>query len=242
MPDPLRNKRVLVLRPAAAGTRLADLLRDSGAVPVSIPAIEIVASDPAAVDDAIRNAGRFGWAVFTSATGARLVVRRAGGRLPFARIVAIGPATAAEIEAADATVGFIPSAYTTERLADELPGPACDVVVFRARAADDRLDVRLRDRGFGVTRVDAYDTRPVAGNQIADALAAGVDAVVLTAASIAAAIPDEVPARTLVCCIGPATAAACRARGIRVDVEAVHHTMDGIVGTLAREFERQDLQ
>lgn len=240
MSDPLRAKRVLVLRPAASGEGLADLLRMRGAEPVSIPSIEIVPCDPEPIDRALAGADGSGWAVFTSATGARLVASRASGRLPFTRIAAIGSATAAAIEATGARVAFMPSAYTTERLADELPGPACDVVVFRARVADVRLDTRLRERGFRVTRVDAYDTRPIARERVAHALASGMDAVVLTAASIAAAIPQDLPARTLVCCIGPATAAACRQRQIRVDVEATVHTMDGVVGALSRAFATQE--
>jgi uroporphyrinogen III methyltransferase / synthase len=235
MLDPLRDRRVLVLRPASAGERLSDLLRARGAEPVNIPAIEIVPTDPSAIDRALAESDRFGWAVFTSATGARLVAQRTTGPLPFARIAAIGTATATAIEATNAAVAFMPSAYTTERLADELPGPACDVVVFRARVADDRLDTRLRERAFDVTRVDAYDTRPIAGERVAHALD-GVDAVVLTAASIAFAVPADIPPRTLVCCIGPATATAARRRGIRVDIEAAEHTMDGVISALADAF------
>lgn len=242
MADPLRGKRILILRPAVAGERLADLLRMRGAEPVSVPAIELVPADAEPVDRALARADRFGWAIFTSATGARLVAARAHGPLPFTRIAAIGSGTAEQLARTGAAVAFTPSAYTTERLAEELPGPPCEVAVFRARAADDRLDRRLRERGFAVTRIDVYDTVPVAGEQVAEVLAAGVDAVVLTAASIAVAIPDAVPAGSLVCCIGPATAAACRARGMRVDVEATEHTMEGIVGALADAFERQALR
>ena len=232
MPDSLRGARVLVLRPEGQEEALADMLRARGADPVWVPAVSITPLDPAPIDEALARAGSFAWAIFTSANGVRLVAAR--GPLAFPRIAAIGPGTARALRDAGVGVDHMPRTYTTEGLAGELPGPPCAIVAFRAAAADTRMDDSLRARGFELTRVNVYDTEPLNGDAIAAAVDLGIDAVVLTSASIARAFASAtaVPDATRVCAIGPATAAACTETGLRVDVTADEHTTQGLIDAL----------
>jgi uroporphyrinogen III methyltransferase/synthase len=177
-------------------------------------------------------------------------------------IGAIGPATEQALERAGIAVDWVPSRFTTEALAAELP-PVSErpgrrgmgsVCVFRADVAGPELDELLSARGFELHRVDAYRTVPTGSERIAAALASGVDAVAFTSASIARAFAEaasehasadgsSAPHRgaapggggplPLVCCIGPATARACRAAGLPVDCEAAEHTIPGLVRAIA---------
>ncbi|TMF06611.1 MAG: uroporphyrinogen-III C-methyltransferase, partial [Chloroflexi bacterium] len=72
---PLFGKRVLITRTRRQASTLARLLAAEGAIPIELPAIEIEpAADEAAIGAAIDGllAGRYGWAVFTSANAVEL--------------------------------------------------------------------------------------------------------------------------------------------------------------------------
>lgn len=234
----LAGRRILVLRPAGQDADLADELRLLGATPVVVPALRILPpADWSAVDAVVERP--FDWLLFTSANGARL----AGSRLragvpPGCRIGAIGPATARALESVGIGVDWMPTRYTTAALTDELPGPPARVCLLRADIAGPELDEGLRRRGFDVERVDAYRTEEADPEPIRRALEEKVDAVALTSASIvralvAAAGPLPLPGAPLVCCIGPATAEACRSAGLDVDCEAEEHTVPGLVAAIA---------
>ena len=118
--------------------------------------------------------------------------------------------------------------------------------------AGPELDDALAARGFEVDRVDAYRTIATGGDEIAAALASGIDAVAFTSASIVRAFAEacseeQFPQRPagaygsrppLVCCIGPATAQACATAGLRVDCEATEHTIPGLVRAIAGRLDQ----
>ena len=254
----LRGRRVLVLRPEAQADDLAGALRAEGATPVVVPAIRIEPLlDRTALDGALDRAGSYDWLLFTSVNGVAAVTGRMAERGigPGAladgggRVGAIGPATRRALERAGVTVDWVPTRFTTEALAGELPriagrrGPAGSVCVFRADVAGPELDMALSARGFDLERVDAYRTIPAGGDRIAAALASGVDAVAFTSASIVRAFVEacsEEPARAgprpLLCCIGPSTAQACTAAGLPVDCEATVHTIPGLVDAMVERL------
>lgn len=237
MADGLGGKRVLVLRPAGQAAALVTLLERHGATAIAVPAIEI--APPERWDEIDAALARpFDVGVFTSVNGVAVVLGRAeqtGAELRARTVVAIGPATAAALRAHGVGVDLIPNAYTTEAVAETLPGPGGSVCLFRADLADERLDQRLRARGFVVTRVQAYRTLRTDPRPIADALC-DVDAVVLTSASIArafaAAATPAARGAVRVVAIGPVTAAAAAEAGLEVHAQAREHTVGGILETL----------
>jgi uroporphyrinogen-III synthase len=246
---PLAGRSILVLRPAGQGADLAGALEALGATAVVVPAVAILPPDDwSSVDDALARLGTFDWVVFTSANGARLAGERlASGTAPFVppscRVAAIGPATADTLEDLGIRVDWMPSRYTTESLAGELPDPPGRVCLLRADIAGPELDDGLRTRGFELERVDAYRTEAADPAAIRDALRRGIDAVALTSASIArslvaAAGGVPLPGAPLVCCIGPATAKQCRAMGLPVDCEAAEYTVGGLVAAIEARLGR----
>jgi uroporphyrinogen III methyltransferase/synthase len=134
------------------------------------------------------------------------------------------------------TVDWMPSAYTSLALADELPGPASKVLLIRAEVAPTQMEDVLRHRGFSVERVNAYRTEPTGAPGLVEILPT-VDAVAFTSAWIVrcfaeAAGESLADLKATAASIGPATSAACRQLGIRVDVEAPEHTLAGLVTAL----------
>lgn len=216
---------------------LARSLAAEGASAVIVPAIRILPPDDwQAIEATLQRS--HGWTVFTSVNG----VAALGDRLPAAaasgRVAAVGPATAAALASRGVAVDFVPSAFTTVALAEELPGPGTSVCLVRADIAGGDLESILASRGFAVDRVDAYRTETADLGSVARALGEGVDAVALTSASIVAALavaispPGGLGAATAFS-IGPATTAACRRAGIEVAAEASPHTIAGLVAAMA---------
>jgi uroporphyrinogen III methyltransferase/synthase len=124
---PLFGHTVVVTRPEAQASVLADLLRDQGAEVVVLPVIEI--EDPAdggtALAEALAHVHEYDWLVLTSANGARRVL----DALPDARalggvsVAAIGPGTAAALAEGNIRADLVPDKYVAESLLEAFPAP-----------------------------------------------------------------------------------------------------------------------
>jgi uroporphyrinogen-III synthase len=83
--------------------------------------------------------------------------------------------------------------------------------------------------------VEAYRTAPVEAGDDLKAAAAAADAVCFTSASTVTGFVEACGAGAVpgvVVCIGPVTADAARAEGLRVDAVADPHTLDGLIDAL----------
>jgi uroporphyrinogen-III synthase len=125
-----------------------------------------------------------------------------------------------------------------ESLLDAFPAPTRQgerVLLARAEAARDVLPDGLAAQGYAVDVLAVYRTVTAAPDPdaLARIRAGGVDALTFTSSStvtnfcdVVGAPPDPQP---LVVSIGPVTSDTARGRGLRVDVEADPHTLDGLV-------------
>jgi uroporphyrinogen III methyltransferase/synthase len=156
-----------------------------------------------------------------------------------ARVAAIGPGTARELEGRGIRADVVPERSVAESLLAQLAD--ADVAgkrVLLPRAADARevLPDGLRERGAEVDVVALYDT---VGEPLEDAVAdalADADYVTFTSSSTVTRFLDAaggaVPNGTRVVSIGPVTSATARERGLEVHVEADRHDIDGLVAAL----------
>lgn len=248
MSGALEGIRVLVLRPEHQAGELAGQLEAQGATAVVIPAIRIVPPPSwTKADEAITRAPNFDWVVFTSMNGVESIMARmeeTGSDLATLpeKVGAIGPGTRRALEAHGVKVDWMPSAYTSVKMAQELPDPPAKVLLIRADIATRELDEALEARGFEVTRIDAYGTE-VANTELVQKALPEVDAVALTSASIARSFVeacggDKPGPEVVVASIGPATSAECRRLGLEPTVEAADHTIAGLVDSLRSYFVR----
>jgi uroporphyrinogen III methyltransferase/synthase len=264
---PLFGKRVLITRPEGQAAATARLVRLRGAEPIELPAIAITPPpDPARVSAAVRALDSYAVVVFTSENGVLWFFReldaqrrdaRAFGR---ARIAAIGPGTAAALEARGLHADIVPGTFRGEALAEAiladlaLTGGPVDpsgqprrVLIPRARVAREILPERLREAGCEVEVVPVYETRP-ASTERRDELvhrlsARGIDIVMLTSSSTADSLVDLLGAQAeallqgvLVTSIGPITTATAEKRGISVDVTASESTIPGLLAAIERHL------
>lgn len=246
---PLFGRRIIVTRAESSGSALSEQLEELGAQVDEFPVIKFTApSDYAPLDKALSQLSSFDWILFTSANGVEWLVRRLmeTGRdiraLGSAKIGAIGPKTAAALEYLRLRVDYVPSEYVAEAVLAEFPEDVSGkrILIARALEAREELPEGLRVRGAEVTVAAAYET--VTDESSAQALRQRledepVDVITFTSASTAksffALIGDaRLSESVTAACIGPITADAARAHGLKNVVTASEYTIEGLVEAL----------
>jgi uroporphyrinogen III methyltransferase/synthase len=248
---PLAGQTVLVTRAREQSAALTGRLREAGANVVHVPAIEIVPTDHAPLDAAIRALASYAWIVFTSSNTVTIFVKRleAIGReadLGSTRVAAVGSATAAALRSAGLPVDLIPEQFVAESVVEAL---ACEningkrVLLPQADIARETLANGLREAGAVVDAVVAYRTVVPDGidSESVHALLDGVDVVTFASPSSVrnlVALAGGCLPHFAVVCIGPITAAAARDAGLNVVAVAETHTADCMVDTLVQYVEQ----
>ena len=264
---PLFGKRVLVTRSRTQASRMCELLEDAGAQPVELPAIAIAQPDDfAPLDDAVARLSSYEWVMFASVNAVDSVFDRlessSVSRPPrdarafgTARVGAIGPATAAALERRGIRPDFTPSRSVSSAALEELATFDWSDVSVLLPAADigrDELAEGLSRLGASVERVTAYRTitPPDAVQRARDAFSDGIDIVTFTSSStvrnlLALLEEDNGPGRnaltgSLIACIGPVTGGTAREMGLRVDIQAEEHTVEGLAAALIKHYSTTD--
>ena len=255
---PLFGQRVLVTRSRTQASRMCELLDDAGATAVELPAIAIAPpEDFAPLDNAVARLSSFGWVIFASVNAVdaafeRLYAQGLDARaFGSASVGAIGPATTEALERRGIRPDFTPSRPVSAAALEELAAYDWTGVPVLLPAADigrNELADGLSRLGANIERVTAYRTvtPPDAAQRARDAFANGIDIVTFTSSStvrnLLALLEEdggksrEVLNGSLVACIGPVTAGTARELGLRVDIEAVEHTVDGLADALTQHF------
>ena len=247
---PLFGKRVLITRSRTQASQFRLMLEELGAQPVEIPAIQTVdLEDFSELDSALARLGEFQWAIFASINAVDSVFERLrllgkdsrafGG----VKVGAIGPATSNALTDRGITPDFVPSRSVSEVVLSELEGMDWTGVPVLLPAADigrDALARGLSQRGAKVERIAAYRTIPTDGmaEKARSTLEQTVDFVTFTSSSTVQNLLNMLDGdrkaleRSKIACIGPTTAATAEQMGLRVDLVAPVHTVQGLVDAL----------
>lgn len=250
----LDGRRIVVTRrPAQAGT-LVGALEAAGADVIALPTIAIEPPPSwAEVDDSIRKLaqGAYDWVAFTSANAVEAFCSRLGCMpqevFKTAKVAAVGPATAGALAERDISVDLVPESYTAVAVGEALgEGSGSTILLPRAAEVPPDLTDRLRGSGWVAEQVAVYRTVPCTdrGPEYEAVERGDFDTITFASASAVKAflgigfpidalglVEGTSPERT-VACIGPVTADECRSHGLRVDVVARDHTVDGLVSAL----------
>jgi uroporphyrinogen III methyltransferase / synthase len=242
---PLFGRRVITTRAREQAGSMSSRLRELGAEPIEIPVIEVV--DPADGGAALRKGlaalDSYDWLVVTSANGARRVLNelRDARDLGSVRVAAIGPGTAESLREGNIEADLVPERFVAESLLEAFPPPSSDdhgrVLLARAAVARDVLPDGLTRLGWDVEVVDAYQTVAAAVGEGHREAVAGADTVLFTSSSTVTRFVEAFGIEAVpptVACIGPITAATAAGLGLRVDVVAGEHTVEGLLSELVR--------
>ena len=248
---PLAGRTVVVTRPAERAGDLAERLAARGARPIRLPVIRTIARPTDAAELAPLGAGveRYGTVILTSAAGAIALEGLLGGpgalarRLAAARVVAIGPATAAALAGAGRPPDVTAARATAEGVVAALRSlDVASAPVLLARGAEGRevIPDALRARGATVDVVALYRTVCVGGPlPVAAAEVAAADAVTFASASAASCFARRLGgaldlAAVRGVSIGPPTSTRMRDVGLPVAAEAARHDAAGLVEAVER--------
>ncbi|MEN9676898.1 MAG: uroporphyrinogen-III C-methyltransferase [Verrucomicrobiota bacterium] len=251
---PLFGQRIVVTRTREQSSELRRQLADLGADVLEIPTIRI--APPEALGplvEAIAGLGEYNWLVFTSPNGVTAFfdyyfkayddLRSLG----FARIAAVGPATAARVKELHLAVDAMPVEYVAGKVAAAIAEKESienlRILCLRAEVANADLITRLEEAGGIVDDVACYRTVPEtedANGAVARFEESGADWITFTSAStvenfharfdlpkVCARLP-----KLKLASIGPETSKALSALGLKPDVEARPHTVAGLIQSL----------
>ena len=252
---PLLGKRIVVTRTRKQASVLSNKLRALGAYVIELPTIRIEPpSDLREFAELVQDAHMYDWIVFTSANGVEAFfdiffklyedAREIGG----VRIAAIGPATAQRVKDFHLHIDLQPDEFVAEAVSREFKKHGSienlRILLVRAEKARDTLPKELSALGAIVDQAFAYrtvpETRDTSGarRQLAED---GADLITFTSSStvenfLALGLPW--PKGMRIATIGPITSKTVRDQGLKVDVEAHRHDIDGLVRVIRELFEK----
>lgn len=246
---PLRGLRIVVTRAPEGAAEFSRRLAALGAQPIEMPAIRIVPlEDTGPLDRAIAQLSSYDWVIFTSRNGVnafwqRLEALELDSRaLHPLRIAAIGPMTAAALQARGIEPDYVPAEFVAEAILAGIGDVASQRILLpRADIARPVLAEGLRARGAIVDEIAAYCTLPAKGPLPDPASLSQADVVTFTSSStvrhfVQAVGGPEALKGLVVACIGPITAATCQEVGLTPHIVAEEYTLEGLVRALVRYF------
>jgi uroporphyrinogen III methyltransferase/synthase len=248
---PLRANTVAVTRARAQASGLARKLEELGATVVQAPVIRTQplpgpAPDLARYDLVCFTSPNAVTALFArlaqtgdSPTGSPANSHRDARAFANARVAAVGPGTARALAEHGLLADIVPDRYVAEALVKALADVRFErALVARAKEARDVLPDALRARGAEVDVSALYETvaEPLSARALADARAA--DYITFTSSSTvrffleAAGGAAGLSPETRIVSIGPVTSETLREQGMKPDVEAKDHDIDGLIQAL----------
>jgi uroporphyrinogen III methyltransferase/synthase len=256
---PLFGQRIIVTRTRSHASSLSSRLIELGAEVLEIPTIRI--TEPGNMEplkDALLGLGSYQWLIFTSPNGVEHFfkyffkgfddLRDLGG----CRIAAIGPATAAKLEAMHLKIDLMPGEYTAEGVArafqdsDQFSIENENIALLRAQIANPELPRALESIGAIVDDVPVYQTVPETEDldgAVANLEENGADWITFTSSSTVEnfdarfGLVNTINQHGLsTVSIGPETTKALKKLGVNPDVESNPHTIADLVEALCQRI------
>jgi len=242
---PLFGRTIVITRAREQASELRMRCEALGAHVLEVPAIEI---EP--LPFTVPDLAAYTWLLFTSANGVEafferglLASQRDARALAPVRIGVIGPGTGRALARYGVNPDLVPERFVAEAFLEAFPDGSGRVLLARAEVARDVLPDGLRAKGYDVTVLPVYRTVPAPmPDAMQTQLRGAVDALTFTSSSTVTnfcdAIGEPLSPQPIVVSIGPITSETAREHGLRVDVEADPHTIDGVVDALVRALQK----
>jgi len=256
---PLSGKRIVVTRTRNQAGALTSQLRALGADVFELPTIRIEPpTDLREFAELVQDAHQYDWIVFTSSNGVDAFFQifyklyDDAREIGAAKIAAIGPATAQRVRDFHLHVDLQPEEFVAESIVREFQKQGgvenLRILLARAEKARDVLPRELSKLGAIVDEAYAYrtvlETRDVTGAR-RRLLEEGADLITFTSSStvenfLALRLPW--PKGMQIASIGPVTSKTATDHGLKIDIEARRHDIEGLVEAIRKFFVRENVE
>jgi len=256
---PLSGKRIVVTRTRNQAGALTSQLRALGADVFELPTIRIEPpTDLREFAELVQDAHQYDWIVFTSPNGVDAFFQifyklyDDAREIGAAKIAAIGPATAQRVRDFHLHVDLQPDEFVAESIVREFQKQGgvenLRILLARAEKARDVLPKELSKLGAIVDEAYAYrtvpETRDVTGAR-RRLLEEGADLITFTSSStvenfLALGLPW--PKGMQIASIGPITSKTATDHGLKIDIEARRHDIEGLVEAIRKFFVRENVE
>ncbi len=259
---PLACKTVMIACSEMKTLNITSGLESLGAKVIGFPVIEIKElSDKRALDAALDRLAGYAWVIFTSIYGVRFFLDRMKARdlsispLNRLKICAVGPATAAALEASGVHVTLVPHEHTTEGILSALaevhggldPLRGLRVLLPRAKEARDLIPRKLEEAGALPDDIPCYEnTLPrVNPDRLQSLLDQPPDLLVFTSSStvsnfitlLGSGHADKLLSSARVAVLGPVTAGTLASHGRRADIIPVESTIPSLLSAISLYYQ-----
>jgi uroporphyrinogen III methyltransferase/synthase len=255
---PLFGKSIVITRDAAGNADFAAKIIERGGNPVGFETIQIKSLTES--NDFLRTLakiGQYDWIIFTSSNGVSVffgTIQNLGKDARVfgsAKIAAIGSRTAEQLGSFGIKADFVPDVFTGKELGKQLVGFANlrdrKVLMLRSELASNELVKILAEAGAQVDNVASYTAVAAKSDsaRLADEIRDGsVDWLTFASPSSVNGFFEQIDGETVnssnvrVASVGPVTSKRLRELGIRIDVTAKEHTLDGLLDAV-EEYENK---
>jgi uroporphyrinogen III methyltransferase/synthase len=260
MKKPLFGTNIVVTRDVRGNADFAAKIAQRGANPIEFATIKIKPlTRTNRFLRTLEKIAEYDWIIFTSGNGVTVFfealqsLRKDARVFASAKIAAIGTQTAAKLSRFGIKADFVPSVFTGSQLANELIGfvnlRGRKVLLLRSQLArqalgglaSKELAELLAQAGAEVQDVAIYTAVEQKGRSawLTEKINNGqIDWLTFASPSSVKAFFEQIPGELVnlsgvkVASIGPVTSEQLKSIGIRIDVEASEHTIDGLLDAL----------
>jgi len=258
MKKPLFGKNIVVTRDTAGNAGFAAKIIDRGGNPIDFPTIEI--RPLTHKNEFVRTLAKiteYDWIIFTSGNGVTIFFETVQGLgkdarvFGSAKIAAIGNGTAAKLSDFGIKADFVPSVFTGKELGKQLIAytnlRSKKVLLLRSKIASNEL-VELLDKGGAEVQDVAVYTAVEEKSQctwLIEEISNGrIDWLTFASPSSVNGFFEQIRSDLVnsgnvkVASIGPVTSERLKTLGVRIDVTAEDHTLDGLLDAIEQTYRR----
>ncbi|MHC4159196.1 MAG: uroporphyrinogen-III C-methyltransferase [Planctomycetota bacterium] len=256
---PLFGKNIVTTRDADGNADFASSIISRGGIPTALPTIKIKPlTDITEFLQTLSKITEYNWIIFTSVNGVTIFfdvlqkLNKDARIFASAKIAAIGSETAAKLDQFGIKADFVPTVYTNIELGRQLRDFANlqgkKVLLLRSALASNKLAKLLEQAGAKVDSITVYTTVTQKSEcaWLAEKIANDeIDWLTFASPSSVRGFFEQIDSKLVnsssvkVASIGPVTSEQLEHLGIKVDVQATEHTIDGLLTAIESSEERK---
>jgi uroporphyrinogen III methyltransferase/synthase len=256
MKKSLFGRNIVVTRDRRGNADFAAKIIQRGANPIQFPTIKLKPlTGGNKFLQTLAKLVEYDWIIFTSANGVTIFfdclhsLQKDGRVFGPAKIAAIGSETARRLKNFGIKADFLPTVFTGRELGKQLIGftnlQGKKILLLRSQLASNELAEMLEQAAAKVDDVPVYTavTEKVECAWLKDNIADGVvDWLTFASPSSADAFFERIKSDLVnsgnvrVASIGPVTSGQLKNLGVRIDIEAAEHTIDGLLDAIERTY------